>query len=277
MSLKNYIKRGLIYIYKGTPIKHTTANITYLSPNERLKNKNIIVTGGGRGLGFAMAKKFKEEGAKVLIAGRNEKTLEQSAKAIGCQFLKLDVSSRTDFRVFIDKADKLLGGVNALVNNAGISLHENDFTKVTLESFDAQIETNLRGGFFLTKAFVELLESRNEKGTILFTSSETGETVDERPYGWTKAAINSMVQGLAYKLAKQGFRINAVAPGVTASDMTGLKADGDLYLEGSINERVYMPEEVAEVACFLISDASGCLNGQILCCNNGKTINARWK
>lgn len=277
MSLKEYMKRGLVYMYKGIPIKHITASINYLSPNERLKGKKIIVTGGGRGLGFAMAKKFKDEGANVLIAGRNEKTLEQSAKAIGCQFLKLDVSSRTDFRVFIDKADKLLGGVNALVNNAGISLHENDFTKVTLESFDAQIETNLRGGFFLTKAFVELLESRNEKGTILFTSSETGETVDERPYGWTKAAINSMVQGLAYKLAKQGFRINAVAPGVTASDMTGLKADGDLYLEGSINERVYMPEEVAEVACFLISDASGCLNGQILCCNNGKTINARWK
>jgi len=277
MSLKEYIKRGLIYMYKGIPIKHITANITYLSPNERLKGKNIIVTGGGRGLGFAMAKKFKDEGANVLIAGRNEKTLKQSAKAIGCQFLKLDVSSRSGFKVFIDEADKLLGGVNALVNNAGISLHENDFTKVTLDSFDAQIDTNLRGGFFLTKAFVELLESRNEKGTILFTSSETGETVDERPYGWTKAAINSMVQGLAYKLAKQGFRINAVAPGVTASDMTGLKADGDLYLEGSINERVYMPEEVAEVACFLISDASGCLNGQILCCNNGKTINARWK
>ena len=264
-------------MYKGIPIKHITANITYLSPNERLKGKNIIVTGGGRGLGFAMAKKFKDEGANVLIAGRNEKTLEKSAQTIGCQFLKLDVSSKTEFKAFLDKADKLLGRVNTLVNNAGISLHENDFTKVTIDSFDAQIDTNLRGGFFLTKAFVELLESRNEKGTILYTSSETGETVDERPYGWTKAAINSMVQGLAYKLAKQGFRINAVAPGVTASDMTGLKADGDLYLEGSINERVYMPEEVAEVACFLISDASGCLNGQILCCNNGKTINARWK
>lgn len=277
MSLKEYIKRGLKYTLHGTPVVHTTAKISYLSPNERLKGKNIVVTGGGRGLGFAMAKKFREEGARVLICGRNEKTLVASARSIGCVCLKLDVSSRSDFEDFIDKADKLLGGINTLVNNAGISLHENDFSKVTLDSFDAQIDTNLRGGFFLTKAFVELLESRNEKGTILFTSSETGETVDERPYGWTKAAINSMVQGLAYKLAKQGFRINAVAPGVTASDMTGLKADGDLYLEGSINERVYMPEEVAEVACFLISDASGCLNGQILCCNNGKTINARWK
>ena len=156
-------------------------------------------------------------------------------------------------------------------------MHETDYSKVTPDTFDRQINTNLRGGFFLTQRFIQFLKTKNEKGTILFTSSETGETVDERPYGWTKAAINSMVQGLAYKLAKEGFRINAVAPGITASDMTGLKADGNIYYTGNIIDRVYMPEEVAETACFLLSDASGCLNGQILVCNNGKTINTRWK
>lgn len=277
MSLKEYIKRGLRYIYHGTPIKNITAEISYLSPNDRLRGKNIIITGGGRGLGFSMAKKFKSEGANVLITGRNKSVLKKSAEIIGCKYIELDISSKEEFTEFINKADKLLDGVNTLVNNAGVSLHETDYTKVTTDTFDIQIDTNLRGGFFLTKAFVELLKSRNEKGTVLFTSSETGETVDERPYGWTKAAINSMVQGLAYKLAGYGFRINAVAPGVTASDMTGIKAEGNIYLNGSIIDRVYLPEEVAEIATFLLSDASGCLNGQILYCNNGKTINARWK
>lgn len=279
MTLRKYISRGIRYIFHGQPLVNniTTAEISYLQPNGRLKGKKIIVTGGGRGLGFAMAKKFVSEGAKVLIAGRNEETLKNSAAEIGCCYLQLDVSHVEDFSEFLTKADQILGGANCLVNNAGISLHEPDYTKVTPDTFDKQIATNLKGGFFLTQKFIMLLKSRNEKGTILFTSSETGETVDERPYGWTKAAINSMVQGLAYKLAKEGFRINAVAPGITASDMTGLKADGNIYFTGNIIDRVYMPEEVAETATFLLSDASGCLNGQILYCNNGKTINARWK
>ena len=101
--------------------------------------------------------------------------------------------------------------------------------------------------------------------------------MDFRPYGSTKAAINSMVQGLAYLFAKEGIRVNAVAPGITASDMTGLSTEGDISYRGNISGRVYMPEEVAEVAAFLISDAAGCVSGQIITCNNAKTINARWK
>lgn len=271
-SIKNRLCRIL-----GIAPKIVEAKICYLQPNKRLEGKKIIVTGGGRGLGAAMAKKFVQEGAKVLISGRNEKTLQQTAQEIGCSYLVYDVSDTKGSVAFIKEADSLLDGVNCLVNNAGISLHELDYTKVTEDTFDAQITTNLKGGFFLSKSFIEYLKSKGEKGTILFTSSETGETVDDRPYGWTKAAINSMVRGLAYELAKEGFRINAVAPGVTASDMTGLTSDGNLYFPGNIIERVYMPEEVAEVATFLISDASGCVNGQILYCNNGKTINARWK
>ena len=108
-------------------------------------------------------------------------------------------------------------------------------------------------------------------------SSETGETVDERPYGWTKAATNSMVRGLAYRLMDKDIRVNAIAPGVTASDMTGYDENGNLYNAESKNGRVYLPDEIAEVACFLLSSASGSISGQILTCNNGKTINARWK
>ncbi len=121
------------------------------------------------------------------------------------------------------------------------------------------------------------MQQNSTRGNILFVSSETGDTMDIRPYGLTKAATNSLVQGLAYLLAKKNIRVNAVAPGVTATDMTGLSADGNLNYGGNITERVYLPEEVAEVAGFLLSDASGCMSGQILVCNNAKTVNARWK
>lgn len=277
MSYKQYFKRGAKYILRGVPVKNITANISYLQPNGRLAGKKIIVTGGGKGLGAAMAKKFVAEGASVLISGRNEQILRSTADKIGCKYLTLDIQNTAELDNFISEADRILEGVDCLVNNAGISLHEPTFFDVTPETFDAQIATNLRGGFFLTQSFTKLLLRKKRKGNVLFISSETGETVDIRPYGFTKAAINSMVQGLACLFVKDNIRVNAVAPGITASDMTGIKSDGNLFLSINATERVYLPEEVAETACFLLSDASGCVSGQIILCNNGRTINPRWK
>lgn len=277
MSLKQYLKRGCRFILNGVPVKNITANIMYLQPNGRLSGKKIIITGGGKGLGAAMAEKFVAEGASVLISGRNEKTLKETAERIGCKYFTLDVQDTSVLNKFISEADSMLEGADCLVNNAGISLHEPTFFDVTPETFDAQIATNLRGGFFLTQSFTRLLLKEKRKGNVLFVSSETGETVDIRPYGFTKAAVNSMVQGLACLFVKDGIRVNAIAPGITASDMTGFKANGNLFLAGNATERIYLPEEVAETACFLLSDASGCVSGQVIVCNNGKTINPRWK
>lgn len=276
MSIKSQIKYLVSFLLHGKP-KPVHVNISYLQPNCHLAGKKVIITGGGRGLGLSMAKKFVAEGAEVLIAGRNEQTLKEVALQISCKYLKLDVSNPSVFKSFIEESAKLLNGVNVLVNNAGISLHERTFFDVTPETFDKQIDTNFKGAFFLTQAFIEHLKATDSKGNVLFVSSETGDTMDFRPYGFTKAAVNSMVQGLAYLFRKEGIRINAVAPGITASDMTGVKADGDLNAGEYATGRFYLPEEVAETAAFLISDTSGCVSGQIITCNNAQTINARWK
>lgn len=273
------IKKTAKKLFRGLFGSHkvVTANISYINPSKRLEGKKIIVTGGNKGLGYAMAKRFVREGADVLISGRDLQSLEQSSLEIGCQFSQLDITNVESFDSFLKEAIIKLGGVNCIVNNAGISLHEKNFLEVSPKSFDAQISTNFRGCFFLTQRFISLMLEKNENGNILFISSETGEMADERPYGWSKAAINSMTQGLAYKLAAKGFRINAIAPGVTASAMTGVSANGNLCRESNMLGRIYLPEEVAEAAVFLLSDASGCINGQIIACNNGKSINARWK
>lgn len=278
MSFKTRLKHVISFLLHGET-KPTIAKISYLQPNNRLVGKKIIITGGGRGLGLAMAKKFTDEGAKVVIAGRNEVTLKESAEKIGCQYLKLDVQDISSFSAFIETADAMLNGANCLVNNAGISLHENGFLDVSGAQFDSQFSTNLKGPFFLTQCFIRKCNNNEDTDMkhILFTSSETSMTVDERPYGLTKAALNSLVQGLAYRYVNNGFRINAVAPGVTISDMIGVKSDDNLTCSFNVSKRYYLPEEVAEVACFLLSDASNCLNGQILVCNEGNTINARWK
>lgn len=273
MNLEFYIKRIYNILRKNNIVQ---AQISYLIPSEQLKGKKIIITGGGRGLGYAIAKKLVENGASVLIAGRNEEILKKSASTLGCMYLQLDLQNICTFSKFIQKTDEMLGGVNCLINNAGISLHEEFYTDVNEKQFDEQINTNFKGPFFLTQEFIRhLLNKENHSGKIIFISSETGDTVDERPYGLTKAAINSLVQGLAYRYIKENISINAISPGVTASDMTGRKDDGDLSFKGNMRGRIYLSAEIAEIACFLLSDVSNLLNGQILTCNEGKTINAR--
>ena len=275
MSIKSYLSQCIRAIM-GKPSIHVTADIHTIAPSNQLEGKHIIITGGGRGLGAAMAKKFIDEGAHVLIAGRNEEVLKTTSSTIGCSFLVLDVTKPESFNQFIIEAERLLGGIDVLVNNAGISLHEMNFLDVTPEGFSQQVSTNLAGPYFLSQQYIDYLLSKKKNGNVLFISSETGETSDFRPYGLSKAAINSLVKGLANMYAKDGIRVNAIAPGVTASDMTGFVSDGNLYCSFNINKRVYLPEEVAELACYLLSDAAGCISGQIITCNNAKTVNPRW-
>jgi 3-oxoacyl-[acyl-carrier protein] reductase len=276
-KFSSILKRALRYIIKGVPVVNVKAAISLSTPTDKLAGKKIIVTGGSRGLGAAMAKKFVQEGASVLITGRSEDTLKKTSEEIGCSYMVLDMMSPEKFDKFISEAESKLDGLDILVNNAGVSLHENSFFDVVPEGFDTQIDTNFKGGYFLTQSFIKRMIELGRAGNILFISSETGETVDFRPYGFTKAAVNSMVQGLAYLYTKNNIRVNAIAPGVTASDMTGFKADDNLYTDYNRIGRIYLPEEVAEVAAFLVSDISNCVSGQIIACNNAQSVNARWK
>ena len=270
MSLKERIKE----IIKASQVRY--ANISFTSPGERLKGKRILVTGGTSGIGLEMAKRFVKEGARVMMTGRNEEKLLKTAQEVGCLALPLDLKDVESFAPFVKQAESQLGGIDCLVNNAGVSLHEYSFMDVKPAGFDEQIATNFRGPFFLSQQVLGRMEKNKIAGQVLFISSETGEMADIRPYGLTKAAVNSLVLGLARLYVEKGIRVNAIAPGVTATGMTGYDSD-NIYCSFSPNERVYLPEEIAEVATFLLSDASGCISGQIITCNNGKTINARWK
>ena len=255
------------------PKKVIRANVYYLSPNQRLEGKKIIITGGSRGLGYAMAKKFLAEGAKVLITGRNESAIKESATTLGCLYLVFDVSDTSQISSFLSIADNLLGGANVLVNNAGISLHEGNIGNVTEEGYDKQFDTNLRGAYFLTQAFLKMyIKEKRCDGSVLFVSSERGTYVDDIPYGLIKTSINSLTQGLSYLYRRNYIRINAIAPGITATEMTG-RSEDNIYANNYSTGRFYLPNEVAEVACFLLSNASGCLSGQIIVCDNGYSVN----
>ena len=246
-------------------------------PSHQLDGKNIVITGAGSGLGYYIAKRCIAEGAKVLITGRNEEKLKKAVVELGndCRWLVFDSSNVKEMSDFWKQAQHEFNGekVHGLVSNAGISLHEGDFRNVTEEGWDSQMNINLKGNYFLVKNYIEYLEKLEDKsGNIVVITSERAFRSDDIPYGLTKVASNSFIKCMASKIIKEGIRINGVAPGVTESAMTGVNRKENMYADWQPANRFFIPEEVAEVVNFLLSDVSNCISGEVIACDQGRYI-----
>ena len=283
MGYKRIIRKIAKFILASQPDAFVQVNVGQIQAGNILQGKKIVITGGGRGLGYAMAKKFISEGAEVVISGRNVDKLKEAAEKLGisnCKIVVADVCDVAHSMDFLEKAKELLGGrIDCLVSNAGVSLHENIYTNVTIEGFDKQFDTKFRAGYFLGKAFLEMkTKEERSDAELLYITSETGDQVYDIPYGMTNAALNSMVGAFSRRVYQKGIRVNAIAPGVTLTEMTrdyAESSDGNLY-RNCASGRTFLPEEVAEVACFLLSDASKCISGEVLHCNAGNHLKAFW-
>lgn len=282
------MRRLARYVLFSQPKTVTHVDIAQIDYGGILKDRNIVITGGGRGLGFAMARKCIAEGANVIIAGRNRMTLDNAVKKLGHNAIpiQLDVSEIDRHVEFLESCKQAFAGsIDALICNAGISLHEKTFEKVSPESFDKQFATNFRAGYFMAKYYLEMkLREAKESGNagggnLLLISSESANQNYDIPYGMTKAALNSLTGALSRRVYRYGIRVNAIAPGVTLSDMTAEYTDiSDNNLSyRAASGRIFLPEEIAELACFLLSDASKCISGEIIHCNAGNHLNPFWE
>lgn len=244
------------------------AGITTTQSPEVLDGKKIIVTGGSKGIGYHIAKKFIESGAHVVIVGRNEEELINAALELGCKWVKYDLTNIDDLGMLVQQAADLMGGLTGLVNNAGVCNNDNGFLNVSQTSYDEQFLLNVKSPFFLTQAFVKyIVKHKIESSSVVFITSERGLYPDDAPYGMTKAAIGNIIAGIARQFAVKGVHINGIAPGVTADILNNPELCNDLYLKGAIGKRFIHPTELAEVAAFLMSDASKCVSGEIIPCN----------
>ena len=214
MSIKKYIKNAIRYIYKDHKPTIVKVEVVQKTNKDMFKNKNILITGGSRGLGYYMSKKFVYDGAKVIITGRNKENLERAQKKLGkeVEIQQMDMNSIDKFPEFMEELFNKYGHIDCLINNAGISLHEGDLENVDKEKFEKQIGTNLEGAYFLAKEYIKEIKEKKMTGNIIFISSERGAQCDYLPYGLTKVALNSLTEGLSRKYYKDGIRVNAVAP-----------------------------------------------------------------
>lgn len=273
MKVKTYIKRMLKYI-----VKDYKPQEVYIRPNIinslNFKNKIVLITGGSDGIGFEIAKKFSDCGAKVIITGRNEEKLKLAAdKLKNITFFQHDISNISAIDKLLNFVYEKFSNLDIIISNAGISLHEESFLHVTPQSFEQQFNTNLKGGYFLIQ---KILQRQPKNLNIIFITSERGDQCDYLPYGLTKTALNSLIRGLSCVYYKNNIRVNGIAPGVTCSNLVKKDKKSDLSNPEHPSSRFFVPEEVAEITAFLASDAAKCISGEIIHCNAGNHLNPWW-
>ena len=239
----------------------------------RLQNKVAIITGGSRGIGYATADAFLREGATVIITASTQASAEKAVASLREKHpqgtvagISPDLSSLSEVRSAFREISATYGCINILVNNAGIS-ESTPFTEYTEETFDKVMDLNVKGVFNATRAASECMVSRGE-GVILSTSSMV--SIYGQPSGFaypaSKFAVNGLTVSLARELGPKGIRVNAVAPGITETDM--MKAVPKEIIEPMIRQiplrRLGQPEDIANAFVFLASDEASYITGVVL-------------
>lgn len=239
----------------------------------RLKDKVAIITGGSRGIGFATAKAFLKEGAKVIITASREKTAKEAEENLKALYPERVVEGiypelgcfECVKSAFADIAERY-GSIDILVNNAGMS-ESTSFDDYTDETFDKVMDLNVKGMFNSSKGAAEWMVKQGS-GVILSTSSMV--SIYGQPsgiaYPTSKFAVNGFTVSLARELGPKGIRVNAVAPGITETDM--MKAVPKEIIDPMIAQiplrRLGQPEDIANAFVFLASDEASYITGVIL-------------
>lgn len=236
---------------------------------KRLEGKVAVVTGGNSGIGLATAKRFLEEGAKVAISGRNQKTLDEAVKYLGNGTLavKADTAKLEEIEKFLGQVNSKFGKIDVLFVNAGVAKFA-PLNQTVEALFDEQFDINVRGAYFTTQKALPYL---NDGASIIYNTSVASSTgtPSTSVYSATKAALRSLARTAAAELAERNIRVNAVAPGPIVTPIfgrTGLPKEAVEEFSKSLEQKVPMkrfgqPEEVAGVVAFLASQDASYVTG----------------
>lgn len=274
-KLKDHIRRALRYIKGGIPVVRPQVGV--LGVNSLLQGKNAFITGGTSGIGYEMAKAFVNAGARVIITGRTIERIERACERVQKETGKresiygivMDNTKIGDFGDKLNEAISLLGEnsqIDILVNNAGIL--GGHITNATESEYDAVLDTNLKGCFFLTKLVAEYMKENNIHGNILNIASSSGICPANSAYCVSKWGVRGLTEGFARSLAPLGIVVNGIAPGPTATPM--LMNDTSDLSHGKIPlGRYTLPEEIANMAVILVSDLGRTVVGDIVYMTGG--------
>ncbi|KMO68239.1 3-oxoacyl-ACP reductase FabG [Mycolicibacterium obuense] len=243
-----------------------------------LTGRIAVVTGGAQGLGLAIAQRFVDEGARVVLGDVNLEATQSTADALGgadvARAVRCDVTSAEQVEALVATAVEQFGGLDVMVNNAGIT-RDATMRKMTEEQFDQVIAVHLKGTWNGLRAASAVMRE-NKRGAIVNMSSISGKVgmIGQTNYSAAKAGIVGMTKAASKELAYLGVRVNAIQPGLIRSAMT--EAMPQHIWDSKVAEvpmgRAGEPDEVANVALFLASDLSSYMTGTVLEVTGGRHL-----
>lgn len=249
--------------------------------SEDLKGKRVLVTGASSGLGAHFVRLLARQGAYVVAAARRVERLEDLAQACATlpgqvMPLALDVASVPSIQAGVAEAVRLLGGLDVLVNNAGIGETEAAIS-VTEAQWDAQLDVNLKGCFFAAQAAAQVMIAAKQGGAIVNIASILGERVMTRvvPYAVSKAGLIQMTKGLALEWARHGIRVNALAPGYILTDINRDFFDseaGEALTKRIPTRRIGDPADLDGPLLLLCSEAGRHMTGAVVAVDGGHLV-----
>ena len=249
-----------------------------------VKDQIVLVSGGSRGIGRAIAAGFAERGAQVVITGRDSTSLEPAARDIRGTHtvipIACDVSRREQIEALVQDVLDRFRRIDTLVNVAGVNRRK-PALEFTEDEYAFVLDINLKGAFFLSQAVGRHMVERGSGSQINIASLTTDRAiVNVLPYAMSKAGLGQMTRGLAAEWGPSGVRVNAIAPGFILTDLTQkLWSDPNMQAWGLTNTplgRLGQPEDMIGAAIFLASPAAAFLTGQILYVDGGFTAAWRW-
>lgn len=244
-----------------------------------LTGKTAVVTGGSRGIGLAIVKRFLEEGANIALCGSREETAQKAVEAILAENPEApvmgiwpNVADEAALEAAFREVAEHFGGLDIVCNNAGIS-HSMPLDSYTPEQLDQIVDVNIKGVFNGCQAASRVLGAG---GVIINTSSMVAKMGQQSGAGYpmSKFAVNGLTVSLARELGPKGIRVNAVAPGVTATDMVAALPEEMIkpIADAIPLKRVGQPEDVANAFVFLASDLASYVTGEVLAVDGGMTV-----
>jgi len=240
-----------------------------------LEKKRVIVTGGASGIGAATAARFLEEGAEVVVLDLDREAGDRLATELPglAKYVLCDVSNLEQVGTAVREAVEVMGGIDVLINNAGISIRHDDFLGITREEWEKVIGVNLTGAFFVAQAVARHM-MENDGGVILNTASTNG-IMGYRfysDYNASKAGVIELTKSMALEFAPR-IRVNAVAPGYILTPMQRAEYTDEMLEE--VNSKLPLkrhgsPEEVAALFAFLASEEAEYITGQVYVLDGGE-------
>lgn len=237
---------------------------------ELLANKVALITGGNSGIGFGIASSFIKNGASVIITGRNEDKLKKACEILGSssRYITWDACSVADINNNLEQCISMFGKIDILVNNAGYHGNQN-FLTISENDYDATFDVNLKFVFFLSQAIAKYYIDNSIDGNILNISSAASNKPAWSPYEISKWGVRGFTKGLARELAPNSIVVNGIAPGPCATEMSHWSEGDSLNWPSIPAGRMSLPQELGNLATFLVSDMGRNIIGETVFCDGG--------